>query len=123
MTRAETIIGVNDVQGSSIWYQALLECRSSHGGDTFEILTNSEDVVVLCLHKWGEHHHPTLMVPNPEIGNGLILYFRVDDLQKVWKTAQELNAVIEQPPHYNPNSEKEEFSLRDPDGYYIIVSL
>jgi catechol 2,3-dioxygenase-like lactoylglutathione lyase family enzyme len=123
MIRTETIIGVADVEKSSAWYQALLGCKSNHGGDVFEILADEHDTVVLCLHKWHEHAHPTLTNPAITPGNGLILYFRVSDVYAIWKNAKDLNAVIEVMPHVNQNSGKEEFSLRDPDGYYITVSL
>ncbi len=73
MTRTETIIAVKDVTESSKWYQehslsissvlVTLECKSSHGGDTFEILSDKDGTVILCLHKWGEHNHPTMANP------------------------------------------------------------
>lgn len=123
MIRTETIIGVHDVEESSKWYQKLLGCKSNHGGNSFEILANHDDTVLLCLHKWGEHEHPTLRDSKITVGNGLILYFRVDNLQEIWQKAQRLNALIEEPPHLNKNSGKEEFSIRDLDNYFITISL
>jgi len=123
MIKNEPIIGVQDVEKSSRWYQKLLGCHSSHGGDTFEMLTDNNGHIFLCLHKWGEHDHPTLSNPKIEIGNGLILYLKVENLDNVWNNSQALNAKIEEPPHNNPNSGKEQFCLRDLDGYYIIISL
>lgn len=122
MIRTEPIIGVADVEKSSGWYQELLNCEGQHGGGTFEILSDQDGSVILCLHKWGEHDHPTLTRPSAETGNGLILYFRVSNLNELWENAQRLKAPIEAPPHINPNSGKEEFSLRDLDGYYLTVS-
>ena len=122
MTRTEVIIGVKDVAKSSGWYQALLNCKSKHGGTTFEILADQDGTVILCLHKWGEHEHPTLIDPKENPGNGLILYFRVDDLKAIWENAKNLKPHIEEQPHMNPNSGKEEFSLRDIDGYYLLIS-
>lgn len=123
MLRTEVIIGVKDVEKSSRWYQDLLNCKSRHGGDTFEILTDKDDTVILCLHKWGEHEHPTLTNPEIKPGNGLILYFRVNNLKSIWNNALKLKAVVEEEPHLNLNSGQEEFSLRDPDGYYILISF
>jgi hypothetical protein len=123
MTRTEVIIGVKDVSKSSKWYQELLGCKSNHGGDTFEILTDQNESIILCLHKWGEHEHPTLVNPNIEIGNGLILYLRVDDLNVVWEKAKKLNAILEIERDLNRNSGKEEFAIRDLDGYYLLISL
>jgi hypothetical protein len=121
--RTKVIIGVKDVSKSSKWYQELLDCKSNHGGDTFEILTDQNETVILCLHKWGEHEHPTLVNPKIEIGNGLILYLRVDDLNVVWEKAKKLNANLEIERHLNRNSGKEEFAIRDLDGYYLLISL
>jgi len=123
MIRIEPIIGVKDVEKSSKWYQNLLGCNSSHGGDTFEMLTDPGGTVILCLHKWGEHDHPTLTAPLPKPGNGLILYLRVEDLATTWENAQRLGAEIEVPPRKNDNSGKEEFAVRDLDGYYLLISL
>jgi hypothetical protein len=122
MTRTETIIAVKNVVESSKWYQQLLDCNSSHGGNTFEMLTDSDDTVILCLHKWGEHEHPTMADPKITIGNGLILYIRVSDLKKIWENAKALNADIHQEPHLNPNSGQTQFTLRDLDGYYLMIS-
>lgn len=120
--RTEVVLGVENVKKSSEWYRALLHCKSNHGGNTFEILTNEEGETILSLHKWGEHDHPTLQNPQIKPGNGLILYFKVYDLEAIWRRAQKIKAQIEAPLHLNPNSQLEEFSLRDPDGYYISIS-
>ncbi len=123
MIKHEPIIGVQDVEKSSAWYQKLLGCKSNHGGSEFEMLADEKGDVFLCLHKWGEHDHPTLSSPKIQSGNGLILYLRVEDLDKAWQNAEELNARIEEPPQLNPNSGKRQFSLLDLDGYYVMVSL
>ncbi|TMM57457.1 glyoxalase [Maribacter algarum] len=122
MIKNEPIIGVSDVEKSSVWYQKLLDCNSSHEGSTFEMLADNNGEVFLCLHKWGEHEHPTLSSPQIQPGNGLILYLRVEDLNKVWNNAQELNFEIEESRHMNPNSGKEQFCLKDLDGYYLMVT-
>jgi hypothetical protein len=55
-------------------------------------------------------------------GNGLLLFFRVDDYEMALKRARTLVARLEEEPHVNPNSQTMEFSLRDPDGYYVTIS-
>jgi len=78
---------------------------------------------LLCLHQWGAHDHPSLMSPDRATpGNGLLLFFRVDDFDRALKRARALVARLEEEPHANPNTRTEEFSLRDPDGYYVTVS-
>ena len=122
MTKLETIITSKDVAKSSKWYQDLLDLQSKHGGDSFEMLADKKGSVILCLHCWDEHDHPTMTNPNIAVGNGLILYFRVSDLNEVWRKAIKLNLDIEQEPHLNKNSGKQQFVLRDLDGYYLIIS-
>jgi hypothetical protein len=36
--------------------------------------------------------------------------------------ARALVARLEEEPHANPNTRTKEFSLRDPDGYYVTIS-
>jgi hypothetical protein len=55
-------------------------------------------------------------------GNGLLLFFRVDDFHMALKRARALVTRFEEEPHVNPNTETMEFSLRDPDGYYVTIS-
>ena len=55
-------------------------------------------------------------------GNGLLLFFRVDDFEMVLPRARALVARLEEEPHVNPSTGTTEFSLRDPDGYYVTIS-
>ena len=59
MIRLDPIIAVNNVETSSKWYQSVFNFSSKHGGKEFDMLVNKGDEVMLCLHKWGEHDHPT----------------------------------------------------------------
>jgi len=79
--------------------------------------------VLLCLHQWGAHEHPTLTSPDTAIpGNGLLLFFRVDDFDMALKRARVLVPQLEEEPNLNPATGTMEFALRDPDGYYVMVS-
>lgn len=118
----ELVIAVKDVRESAAWYTQLLGCSSSHGGDTFEILRNKEGAVILCLHRWAAHDHPTLSDAGIPAGNGLIIYFKTEDWETVWNNAQQMGAVVEEMPHVNTNSGQQEFSIRDKDNYYISIS-
>jgi hypothetical protein len=55
-------------------------------------------------------------------GNGLLLFFRVDDFDMALKRARALVPRFEEEPHVNPNTQTREFSLRDPDRYFVTVS-
>jgi catechol 2,3-dioxygenase-like lactoylglutathione lyase family enzyme len=124
MKRTWTIIGVSDVPGSFKWYQALFgqpETPPAHGH--FGQLLDTDGTVLLCLHQWGAHEHPSLMSPDEAPpGNGLLLFFRVDDYDKALNRARALVTRLEEEPHVNPNTGTREFSLRDPDGYYVTIS-
>lgn len=122
MTKLDPIIAVKDVEASSKWYQSVFGCRSMHGGKEFDILVSEDDEVLLCLHKWGEHEHPTMTNPTIASGNGLILYFRTEHLDMIRQNAEKSGCLIEKDIHLNSNSIKKEFSLRDPDGYYLTIT-
>jgi len=55
-------------------------------------------------------------------GNGLLLFFRVDDYEEALARARNLVERFEEEPHRNPNTGTDEFALRDPDGYYVMIS-
>jgi len=124
MKRTWTIIGVNDVATSCKWYQSLFgqpETQPAH--DDFGQITDSDGTVLLCLHQWGAHEHPSLASPATATpGNGLLLFFRVDDFANALKRARLLVARFEEEPSRNPGTGTQEFSLRDPDGYYVTIS-
>ena len=124
MKRTWTIIGVNDVRTSFEWYQSLFgQPQTAPAHDEFGQLLDSDGTVLLCLHEWGAHEHPSLVSPDRATpGNGLLLFFRVDDFDLALKRARALVARFEEEPHVNPNTQTREFSLRDPDGYYVAIS-
>jgi hypothetical protein len=69
------------------------------------------------------HEHPSLMSPDHGTpGNGLLLFLRVDDFDLALQRARTLVTRLEEEPHVNPNTQTKEFSLRDPDGYYVTIS-
>ncbi|MEO7513120.1 MAG: hypothetical protein ABIZ91_15310 [Gemmatimonadaceae bacterium] len=79
--------------------------------------------MLLCLHQWGAHEQPTLLSPSESSrGKGLLLFFRVEDYEHTLTTARALLPGLEEAPHVNPNTGTWEFSLRDPDGYYVTIS-
>ena len=81
MKRTWTIIGVRDVPASFKWYQSLFgQPETPPGHEYFGQILDTDGTVLLCLHQWGAHEHPSLMSPDEAPpGNGLLLFFRVDD--------------------------------------------
>ena len=124
MKRTWTIVGVADVAHSSAWYQSLFgQPKSAPAHDYFGQILDTDGTVLLCLHKWGAHEHPTLSTPDrAEPGNGLLLFFRVDDFDQALLRARALVNRLEEEPQMNPATGTREFALRDPDGYYVMVS-
>ena len=124
MRRLWTIIGVEDVASSLKWYQSLLgRPKTAPAHDDFGQVLDDDGTVLLCLHEWGAHEHPPLL--SPEIakpGNGLLLFFRTDDFDPALRRARALVDRFEEEPHVNPSTGTMEFSLRDPDGYYVSIS-
>ena len=124
MKRTWTIVGVADVAHSFAWYQALFgQQKSVPGHDYFGQIVDTDGTVLLCLHQWGAHEHPTLSTPDrAEPGNGLLLFFRVDDFDQALLRARELVDRLEEGPQMNSATGTREFALRDPDGYYVMIS-
>lgn len=124
MKRTWTIIAVRDVPHSFKWYRKLFgqpETEPAH--EYFGQLLDTDGTVLLCLHSWGEHDHPPLTSPHTATpGNGLLLFFRVDDYDAALERARTLVSRFEEEPHRNPNTETMEFSVKDPDGYYVTIS-
>ena len=124
MKRLWTIIAVTDVRKSFKWYQSLFgqpETPPAH--DYFGQILDGDGTVLLCLHQWGAHGHPSLMSPDDAPpGNGLLLFFRVDDFDAALRRARALVRKFDEESHVNPNTQTREFSLRDPDGYYVTIS-
>ncbi len=124
MKRTWTIIGVADVARSFSWYQSLFgQPKSAPAHSYFGQLLDTDGTVLLSLHQWGAHDHPTLTSPDHAVpGNGLLLFFRVDDFDDALKRARTLVSQLEEELHMNPATGTREFALRDPDGYYVMVS-
>jgi catechol 2,3-dioxygenase-like lactoylglutathione lyase family enzyme len=124
MIRTWTIIGVADVARSFKWYQRLFgQAETSPAHEYFGQILDADGTVLLCLHQWGAHDHPTLTSADRAApGNGLLLFFRVDDFDEALRRARALASVLEEEPHVNPSTGTREFALRDPDEYYVMVS-
>lgn len=122
MTRLDPIIAVKDVEASANWYEKVFGFKNNHGGEHFSVLVSGDGEIVLCLHKWQSHDHPTMRDPSLTAGNGLLLYFRTENMNTIYENALREGSIIEEDIHLNSNSLRKEFSLRDPDGYFLTVS-
>ena len=117
--RAQPLIAVSDVEASSRWYCQVLGCSSGHGGREYERIMDG-DQFVLQLHDWNADEHPHLGdESDTPWGNGVLLWFRVEDFDGAVARARELGAEILEGPQYNERARHDELWLRDPDGYVV----
>ena len=126
--RPQPLICVTDVEHSSRWYRAVLDCESGHGGDEYERLLH-DGTLVMQLHRFEvEHHHGRIGDPaSRPYGNGLALWFELDDFDAAVRRAEALGAEVARPPHRNPpdgpgGPAHREIWLRDPDGYLVVLA-
>jgi catechol 2,3-dioxygenase-like lactoylglutathione lyase family enzyme len=126
--RPQPLICVVDVEASSRWYQRLLGCRSDHGGPVYErLLSNGQLVLQLHAFQSGHDHGPIGDRDSKPYGNGVLLWFEVDDFEAVLARAAEMNVEILIPRLRNPpdtrwNPFHWECWMRDPDGYVVVVA-
>ncbi|HUL70804.1 MAG TPA: VOC family protein [Gemmatimonadales bacterium] len=126
--RPQPLIAVSDVEASSRWYQHLLGCQSAHGGAEYERLVVN-DKLVLQLHRFEvAHHHGPIGDPKDKpYGNGVLVWFEIDDFDAALSRARALKAEIVLPRHRNPPDRDGgpnhwEVWLRDPDGYIVVLA-
>jgi predicted enzyme related to lactoylglutathione lyase len=123
MIKLNTFIAVKDASVSAKWYEEIFKLKnSSPEGHGFAVLKSEIGEIILCLHEWQKDDHPTMTDRNIPPGNGLILYFRSHDMDPIYQRVKNAGYPIEENIHMNPNSMKREFSMRDPDGYFLTVS-
>lgn len=126
--RPQPLICVTDVEASSRWYQQLLGVQGDHGGREYERLL-SNGTLILQLHNFDEeHHHGQIGARDDKpYGNGLLLWFEIDDFDAAMNRVAALNAQVVMPKHRNPPSgdggpNHWECWLRDPDGYMVVLA-
>jgi len=126
--RPQPLICVTDVEASSRWYQHLLGFQSNHGGKVYEQLVFKGEIV-LQLHSFdSDHDHGRIGDPRDKpYGNGVLLWFEVEDFDAVMDRASEMAVEIVLPRHRNPpdgngGPNHWECWMRDPDGYKVVAA-
>ncbi|MBL8227563.1 MAG: VOC family protein [Bryobacterales bacterium] len=134
--RAQPLLVVRDVEASSRFYQQLLGCKSAHGGREYERLADPKlhhseygsDGLILQLHAWDvAHHHGNIGDPALPIGNGVLVWFEIDDFDAAVGRARALHAPVVLEVHRNPpegdgGPNHREFWIKDPDGYTVVIA-
>ena len=106
-----------------------LVLRGGHGGPAYEQLV-CDGQLVLQLHSFQvDHHHGPIGNPDDKpYGNGVLLWFEVDDFDAIVQRAEEMGAEMVMPRHRNPPDDDNggpnhwECWIRDPDGYVVVVA-
>ena len=125
--KPQPLICVDDVETSSLWYQRVLNCRSAHGGAEYERLV-AGDRLILQLHKWEEDHHHGPIGNREEVrGNGVLLWFEVENFDEAVERIAQMQTEVILPKHRNPPGGKYgpnhwEIWLRDPNGYKVVLA-
>ncbi len=127
--KPQPLIAVRDVEASSRWYQTLLGCRGDHGGPEYDRLIDRDGRLIMQLHDWGvEHHHGEIGDPTVPPGNGVLLWFEVEDFDAAVARSEQLDAPIVMPVHRNPpdgqpgGPEHRELWIKDRDGYTVVIA-
>lgn len=118
----QPMIAVKDVEASSRWYQSLLNCQSGHGGAEYEQIIDEHKQLMLQLHHWDAHEHPFLGDPEQPVGNGVLLWFRIDDFDDAVYRANDMSVEILEGPKVNPLANHREIWIRDPDGFVVVLA-
>lgn len=126
--RPQPLIAVTDVEASSLWYQRILGCRSDHGGKEYERLV-SDQGLILQLHDFDvDHDHGPIGDQNDKpFGNGVLLWFEIEDFDAAVARATAMNVDVVLAPHRNPldgngGPDHREFWFHDPDGYTVVLA-
>ena len=107
------------------WYQSLFGQPATQPAHAyFGQIVDTDGTVLLCLHEWDAHEHPTLA--SPDIGRSPAMGYCCSSASTIssrrLRVPADLVERLEEEPHRNPNTGTREFALRDPDGYYVMVS-
>jgi catechol 2,3-dioxygenase-like lactoylglutathione lyase family enzyme len=121
-------IAARDVPAASDWYRKLLGCVSDmdpthpHRREYDRIL--SDGATVLQFHSWDEEGHeflPSLAGPDGATqGHGVALSFLVEDFDEAVQRARSLSDELLGQDTFPDGTRA--FSLRDPDGYVVVLT-
>lgn len=84
---------------------------------------NYQGRLILQLHQWEvEHHHGPLGDPDIKpYGNGVLLWFELQEFDAAVARAQQMQVEVVKASHLSENGNYECW-LRDPDGYTLVLT-
>jgi hypothetical protein len=101
---------------------------SARHGAEYERLISAGALILQLHHFDVEHDHGAIGDPHDKpYGNGVLLWFEINDFDAAVARAAELKAEIVMPRHRNPpvgdgGPNHWELWLRDPDGYTVVLA-
>nr|WP_241726808.1 VOC family protein [Dietzia sp. SLG310A2-38A2] len=113
---------VADVPTSSRWYQHVLGAESGHGGDEYEQIVATDRLLLQLHSRAGDRNHGPLADLSAPVGNGVVMWFGVTDLDAALTRIEDSAVEVEQPVRFNPDADHREIWLRDPDGYRVVLA-
>lgn len=120
--RSQTMVVVADVELASAWFQSVVGLTSAHGGPEYEMLMSGGELVIQ-LHAWEQDEHPHLGDPkDPSRGNGIVLWFAVDDFDRATERVRANNVTIVDGPLENPLAHHREVWVSGPEGYVVVIA-
>lgn len=79
--------------------------------------------MIAQLHKLDvTHHHGVIGDVDQLLGNGVALWFEVDDFDAATGRIRDASVEIVTDAHLNPNAGHHEIWVRDPDGYLVVLA-
>ena len=111
---------VSDVEATSSWYQRTLGVTSGHGGPEFEMLLGGDNVILQLHVRDSDHDDHGVSTIDP-LGHGVIVVIYVDDAKMAFQTVLDAEADVTEELHFNPRANMDEFTLKDPNGYAVMV--
>ena len=119
---SQLMLVVADVERSSRFYCDVVGLESAHGGDEYEMLMHDGELV-MQLHDHGtDHHHGAMLDVDVPVGNGVLVWFEVADIDAAAERVRAAGAPIVEELHTNPNAGQQEIWFEDPDGYRVVLA-
>ena len=117
------MLQVHDVARSRSWYERVVGLRSGHGGDEFDMLFAGDDFVLQLHRHEAEEHRIPHGAPGGDSG-GITLWFEAEDrdsFDALIERARRAGATFTGEPEWNPKAHHHEATVRDPDGYIVVL--
>lgn len=122
MTWSQPLLVVSDVPTSSRWYQHVLGAESGHGGHEYEQIVSTDRLLLQLHSRGGDRNHGPLADPSVPVGNGVVVWFEVTDLDAALTRIEDSAVEVDRPVRFNPDADHREIWLRDPDGYRVVLA-